>query len=148
LAFGAEDGGDVGTFPADRVETMMLTGLEPEAVWLPLAEQERRRVHRALDDALEDVDHDRWAWHRAAAADGADEEVVMALERVAVRAERHSGYITAAAAHERVAELSATEQGRPWRRSPSCRRSRWSPAPPRNSAPQVRRPAEGTRPPC
>ena len=42
-------------------------------------------VHRALADALAGLgDSDREAWHRAAAAEGPDAEVVAALERVGV----------------------------------------------------------------
>ena len=74
---------------------------------------ERRQVHRALAQVLGELgDGDRQAWHLAGAADGPDPAVVEALERTAVRAERRGGYVAAAAAFERAAELTAEEQPR------------------------------------
>ena len=74
----------------------------------PPQERQRRTAHRALADALAGLgDSDREAWHRAAAADGPDPEVVSALERVASRAERRGGYAAAMTAYERAAALSA-----------------------------------------
>jgi len=81
-------------------------------VYQAATSQERRQVHRALAEAIGDDDPDRQAWHRAAAADGPDDDVVRALDRVAVRAERRGGYVAAAAAYERAAELTAGEQPR------------------------------------
>ena len=72
---------------------------------------ERRAVHRALADALTD-DPDRQVWHRAASAVGPDADVVAALQRVADRAERRGGFVAAAAAYERAADLSVGEQAR------------------------------------
>lgn len=72
---------------------------------------ELRSAHRALAQVLGD-DPDRQAWHRAAAAEGPDEEVVTALVRMADRAEHRGGFVAAAAGYERAAELCAEERAR------------------------------------
>ena len=78
------------------------------AVYQAATANERREVHRALADALDSLeDSDRATWHRAAAADGPDENLVAALDRVGARAERRGGYRAAADAHERAADLTA-----------------------------------------
>lgn len=79
------------------------------AVYQAATGHERRAVHLSLAAVLTD-DPDRQAWHQAAAADGPDAGIVAALERAAERAERRSGFVAAAAAYERAAELSAGEQ--------------------------------------
>ncbi|MDC7120853.1 AAA family ATPase [Cellulomonas fimi] len=69
---------------------------------------ERRRVHGALADALTAAgDADRRTWHRAAATDRPDEDVVADLEASARRSAGLGGHEAASAAWERAAELSA-----------------------------------------
>ncbi len=78
------------------------------AVYQGATGEQRRTVHRALADALADLgESDRETWHRAAAADGPDDEVVAALEGVGSRAERRGGYAAAMTAYERAAALCA-----------------------------------------
>jgi DNA-binding CsgD family transcriptional regulator len=81
------------------------------AVYQAATSLERRQVHRALAEALSD-DPDRATWHRAAAADGPDEGLVEALGLVGARAEQRGGYVAAAAAYERAAELTIDEAAR------------------------------------
>ncbi|WP_136519683.1 helix-turn-helix transcriptional regulator [Cellulomonas telluris] len=77
------------------------------AVYGRAAPDERRRAHAALADALaRPQDADRRAWHRAAAAEGPDEDVVVALEGAARRSAAAGGHEAASAAWERAAELS------------------------------------------
>ncbi len=64
---------------------------------------ERRRVHRALADVL---DQDGRTWHLAAAAVGADDNVAAQLEALGGRAAARRGYAAASAALERAAMLS------------------------------------------
>ncbi len=77
------------------------------AVYQAATVNDRRRAHRALADALDSLeDSDRATWHRAAATDGPDENLVAALSEVGTRAERRGGYRAAADAHERAADLT------------------------------------------
>jgi DNA-binding CsgD family transcriptional regulator len=77
------------------------------AVYQAATALERRAAHRALAGALGSLeDSDRATWHRAAAADGPDEDLVDALDDVGVRAERRGGYRAAADAYERAADLT------------------------------------------
>jgi DNA-binding CsgD family transcriptional regulator len=83
---------------------------------------ERRRVHAALADVLdEEDDPDRRAWHRSAAASGPDPDVVAELDGVADRAERAGGLEAAAAAWARAAELSSGRGQRALRRYAAAR---------------------------
>jgi DNA-binding CsgD family transcriptional regulator/tetratricopeptide (TPR) repeat protein len=76
------------------------------AVYQAATGAERREVHRALAEALSGHgDPDREAWHRAAAAEGPDPEVVRALELAGTRAQRRGGHVAALAAYERAAAL-------------------------------------------
>src|SRR6185503_7474530 len=76
------------------------------AVYQAATGLERRQVHRSLADALDgQEDSDRATWHRAAAADGPDQELATALDAVGARAQRRGAYRAAADAHERAADL-------------------------------------------
>jgi DNA-binding CsgD family transcriptional regulator len=78
------------------------------AVYQAATSFERRQAHRALAEALIN-DPDRATWHRAAAADGPDDGLAGALALAGARAEQRGGYVAAAAAYERAAELTAGE---------------------------------------
>jgi DNA-binding CsgD family transcriptional regulator len=72
---------------------------------------ERRHVHEALADVLDDQP-DRRAWHRAALLSGEHEDIARELEAAGARARRRGAVPVAVAALRRAAEL-----GEPGRRS-------------------------------
>lgn len=90
------------------------------AVYQAAADDDRRRVHRALAEALNGAgEADRAVWHRAFAAtnhhqhghdhthDDTDrDDLVDALADVGARSQRRGGYVAALAAYERAAGLS------------------------------------------
>ena len=83
------------------------------AVYQAATSRERHEAHGALADALgPQADPDRYAWHRAAAADSPDPDVVTGLTGAGQRAERRGGFAAASAAYQRAAELTAAEQDR------------------------------------
>jgi DNA-binding CsgD family transcriptional regulator len=95
-------------------------------VYQAAAAGERRAAHRALARVLGDEgDADRRAWHLAAAATNADENVVRELDAVAERARGRGGYEAAAAALTRAAQLTADPSAR-CRRLVSAAENAWS----------------------
>jgi predicted ATPase len=87
----------------------------------------RRAAHAALAAALtDDGSHDRRAWHLAAAATEADEELATLLEATADRAEARGGHSAAARALERAARLSPSGDGSARRLTRAARLAFWA----------------------
>ncbi len=76
------------------------------AIYQAATVAERHTAHGALAEVLTD-DQDRRVWHRAAAAVDRDPAIASELEEAAGRARRRGAIITAAAAFERAAALTA-----------------------------------------
>jgi tetratricopeptide (TPR) repeat protein len=74
---------------------------------------ERQRGHTALASMLASEEHvDRRVWHQAMATFTGDEEVAVALEASARRAQLRAGHASAATAYERAAELTGEQPRR------------------------------------
>ena len=102
-----EEGAASGLLVVEAESVRVRHPLVRSAVYQAATGEQRRAVHRALADALAGLaDPDREVWHRAAAAEGPDPEVVAALELVGSRAERRGAYVSALAAYQRAAALS------------------------------------------
>ena len=82
------------------------------AIYAEAPAHERRRAHAALAAALPDPDADMRAWHLAAASLGPSDEASEALAQAGERARARSAYAVAAAAFDRSARLSPTEDRR------------------------------------
>ena len=83
------------------------------AVYQSAAAPLRRRTHQALAECLSgEWQADRRAWHRAAGAAGADEDVAADLAAMAQRTRARSGYAVAARALERAAQLTPAPEHR------------------------------------
>jgi DNA-binding CsgD family transcriptional regulator len=74
------------------------------AAYRSATSRERRAAHQALAAVLDDPV--RSAWHRALAAERADEAIAAELDAAAIQAAARGAQATAAAAAERAAELS------------------------------------------
>jgi DNA-binding CsgD family transcriptional regulator/tetratricopeptide (TPR) repeat protein len=97
-----------------RVEEQAIVFKHPlvrSAVYGAATFAQRRRAHSAFAEILRDDegDRDRYAWHRAAATIGDDDEVADLLVASASRAISRGGYVAAASALERAARLSSSE---------------------------------------
>jgi DNA-binding CsgD family transcriptional regulator len=73
---------------------------------------QRQQVHTALAEAQDNSNGDRRAWHRAASAEGPDEEIARDLEASADRATQRGGHAAAAAALQKAAALSQDDRHR------------------------------------
>jgi DNA-binding CsgD family transcriptional regulator len=80
------------------------------AVYGSAAAADRRAVHGALAAVMGPDDTERWAWHRAAAALGPDEEIAALLESCAHRALASGTTSAAVVLFGRAAELTPERQ--------------------------------------
>jgi DNA-binding CsgD family transcriptional regulator len=96
------------------------------AVYEAATSTERRAAHHALAELLAGADEhaDRRAWHLAASVLEPDQDAVLALEEAAGRAEERAGYMAAARAFARAAELSSDEDDRGRRLARGARAAR------------------------
>jgi DNA-binding CsgD family transcriptional regulator len=82
------------------------------AIYNDASPDSRREVHRALADALPDIEADRRAWHLALSVRGPDDAACSALEQAGARARERSAYDVASRAFERAAQLTPYDSRR------------------------------------
>jgi DNA-binding CsgD family transcriptional regulator len=108
-----EDAESSGVIAFQRGRFEFVHPLARSALYQAARPAERRAAHAALAEALRETgDSDLRAWHLGEAATAPDEKIASELEQSAGRALRRGGYVAAAAAHERAAELSTTDAER------------------------------------
>ena len=100
---------DAGLLQLERGRAVWRHPLVRSAVYHRSPLSGRRAAHRAVAACLSE-DSAAWAWHQAAAAQGPDERVASALDRLAAEASQRAGYAAASGACEQAARLS---EGRP-----------------------------------
>jgi DNA-binding CsgD family transcriptional regulator len=105
----AEPATDAGLVTIEHGRLSWRHPLVRSAVYHGASAADRGAAHRAVAVGLPEGGPG-WAWHRAAAADGPDEQVAAALERVAADGSRRAGFATAARAAEQAAGLSVRRQ--------------------------------------
>jgi DNA-binding CsgD family transcriptional regulator len=100
---------DAGLVTMEQGQLSWRHPLVRSAVYYSAPAADRAAAHRAVADGLPEGEPS-WAWHRAAAADGPDEQIAAALDTVAADVSRRAGFAAAARAAEQAAGLSARPQ--------------------------------------
>lgn len=115
LGVGAED-----LAPAEAARLITLTGsrldfchpLARSATYGAALPTTRREAHRALADALPDVEFDRRAWHLSLSVVGVDDRVSAVLEQAGEHARERSAYDVASRTLDRAALFAPEEERR------------------------------------
>ena len=100
---------DAGLVTIERGRLGWRHPLVRSAVYYCAPAAERAAAHRAVAAGLPQGEPG-WAWHRSMAAEGPDEQVASALDKVAADASRRAGFAAAARAAEQAAGLSVRPQ--------------------------------------
>ena len=100
---------DAGLVTIERGQLSWRHPLVRSTVYYSAPAADRAAAHRAVADGLPEGEPG-WAWHRAAAAEGPDEQIAAALDTVAADASRRAGFAAAARAAEQAAALSVSPQ--------------------------------------